>query len=130
MACEFDFFLGGFIASPAFDTELGSNNWWVDRAHVDQLAGFHCRLAFRLVGFSFDQKVAMLVSVKVFPDASCDEVIERSRARFEIFVRAAPRDGAATQATIRLLAEHLGVPQGQVRLVRGARTRQKLFEIP
>lgn len=71
----------------------------------------------------------MLVSVKVYSDASRDEVIERSRARFEIFVRAAPRAGAATRAVTVLLAEHLGVPVNVVRLVRGARERNKIFEI-
>lgn len=71
----------------------------------------------------------MLVSVKAFPDASCDEVIERSRARFEIFVRATPRAGAATRAVAALLAEHFGVPLQAVRLVRGARERNKIFEI-
>lgn len=71
----------------------------------------------------------MLISVKTFPDASRDEVIERGRARFEIFVRAAPRAGAATRAVTVLLAEHLGVSVQAVRLVRGARERNKIFEI-
>lgn len=84
----------------------------------------------RWLGIAVGKEVAMLVTVKVYPGASQDEVIERGRARFEIFVRAAPKEGAATRATARLLAAHLGMPVAALRLVRGARERNKIFEIP
>jgi uncharacterized protein YggU (UPF0235/DUF167 family) len=71
----------------------------------------------------------MLVHVKVFPSASKDKVIVRGANQFEIFVRAEPRLGAATHAVARLLAEHLRIPVSQVWLKKGARERNKIFEI-
>jgi uncharacterized protein YggU (UPF0235/DUF167 family) len=44
-------------------------------------------------------------------------------------VRAAPAEGAANEALLRLLADVLGVPKDSVRLVAGARARQKVVEV-
>ncbi len=47
----------------------------------------------------------------------------------EIRVRARPIDGAATAAAERVLAEALGLRPRQVRVVRGATSRDKLVEV-
>jgi uncharacterized protein YggU (UPF0235/DUF167 family) len=39
-------------------------------------------------------------------------------------------EGQANQAVVALLAEWLGVPRSSVRLVRGARARLKVVEVP
>jgi uncharacterized protein len=44
-------------------------------------------------------------------------------------VRERAVDGKATEAALRALAEALGVRPGDVRLVRGARSRTKIVEI-
>ena len=44
-------------------------------------------------------------------------------------VRAAPEHGNANTEAGELLAEALGVPKGAVRVVRGARSRTKIFSI-
>jgi uncharacterized protein len=45
-------------------------------------------------------------------------------------VRAAPVDGAANEAVIRLLAKAAGIPQSAVTLHSGASSRTKAFELP
>ena len=44
-------------------------------------------------------------------------------------VRAAPEDGAANAALIRLLAEELGMPRSGLRLVGGTKQRQKRIRV-
>ena len=44
-------------------------------------------------------------------------------------VRAAPVDGAANEALLRLLADSLGLPRSALRLVAGAQSRRKLVEV-
>ncbi|WP_216898614.1 DUF167 domain-containing protein [Nocardia alni] len=46
-----------------------------------------------------------------------------------LYVRAPAVEGKANRAAIELLARHLGVPKGAVRLTAGATSRFKRFEI-
>ena len=52
------------------------------------------------------------------------------REELEVRVAAAPADGAANEAVIRLLAERLGVPRSQLRIVSGHASRHKRVEVP
>ena len=47
----------------------------------------------------------------------------------KVRVTAAPVDGAANDALVRLIADTLRVPRGRVHLVTGAANRRKLIEI-
>lgn len=46
-----------------------------------------------------------------------------------VYVREPAVDGKANQAVIRLLAQHFGVPRGNVELASGATARRKRFRI-
>ena len=46
-----------------------------------------------------------------------------------IRVTAAPADGSANEAVVRLLAKALNVPARDVTLLRGSRSRHKIFDI-
>ena len=46
-----------------------------------------------------------------------------------VYVRERAIEGRATEAVIRVLAEHLGVPKSQVELISGATSRVKRFRI-
>lgn len=48
---------------------------------------------------------------------------------YKVRVHAAPADGEANDAVIRLLADHFGVPKTRITIIRGHRSRQKLIEI-
>jgi uncharacterized protein (TIGR00251 family) len=69
------------------------------------------------------------VHVHVQPRASRSEVVGTHGAALKVRLLAPPVDGAANDALVALLAEKLGVPRRDVRIVQGATSRTKLVEI-
>ena len=69
------------------------------------------------------------LQVHLQPRAAHDRVVGRHGGAVKIQVRAAPVDGAANAALIKLLAGELRVPRSAVRIVRGTTGRNKLVEI-
>ena len=70
----------------------------------------------------------MKIQVKVKPNSRTEE-ISREGDSFVIKVKEPPQEGKANQALIKLLAEHFGVPQNQVRILSGFRSRNKVIEV-
>ena len=70
----------------------------------------------------------MKIQVKVKPNSRTEEV-SREGDDFVVKVREPPREGKANQAVITLLAEHLGVPRSQVRILSGFRSKNKVIEV-
>jgi uncharacterized protein (TIGR00251 family) len=66
-----------------------------------------------------------LLSVKLQPRASKNEIGEPLGDELKIKVTAPPVDAAANQALIELLADKLGCPRGKVELIRGQTSRHK-----
>lgn len=71
----------------------------------------------------------MLIKVKVFPAAGKAAIIKKSEDSFEIWVKEKPIQGQASKAVAKALADFFKIPCGQVKLIRGARERNKIFEI-
>jgi len=71
----------------------------------------------------------VLLSVKVQPRASRNEIGEPLGDELRIKVTAPPVDSAANEAVVRLLAKTLAIGPGKVELVRGQTSRHKLFKI-
>jgi hypothetical protein len=71
----------------------------------------------------------MLIKVKVFPQAGKEEIIKKEEDSFEIWVKEKPIQGQANQAVISLLAEYFQIPRDKIRLIKGFRQRNKIFEI-
>ena len=67
--------------------------------------------------------------VTVHTNAGKDVLVAIGPGRLEAWVKAKPVDGRANHALIALLARSLDLPAGAIHLVRGARTRQKLFKV-
>jgi uncharacterized protein YggU (UPF0235/DUF167 family) len=80
---------------------------------------------------SCDRSVRILV--RVYPGAPADKVGGRygDSEPPVLIVRVAARavDGKANAATVRALADALGVPRGLVRIVTGQRARTKVVEV-
>ena len=71
----------------------------------------------------------MLIKVKVFPGSKKEEIIKRSEDSFEIKVKAKPVKGLANRAVINTLSLYFKTPISKIRLVKGFKERNKLFEI-
>jgi len=69
------------------------------------------------------------LAVRVTPGAKV-ESLEVVDCKLLAKVRAKPEDGKATAAVVDLLAAALGVAPTRVRLLRGATSREKLFQLP
>jgi uncharacterized protein len=69
--------------------------------------------------------------VRVTPRASRDTVEGLdAEGRVRVRVTAPPADGAANKAVSKVLAKALALPQRDIVLTRGARSREKIFEVP
>jgi hypothetical protein len=68
------------------------------------------------------------LAVRVTPGAR-SEALEISEGRLLAKVRVKPEDGKATAAVQAMLADALGVATSRLRLLRGATSREKLFQI-
>ena len=69
----------------------------------------------------------MEIRVKIKPNSRTEELSQEGDS-FIVKVKEPPREGKATQAVIKLLAQHFGVPQSQVRILSGFRSRNKVIE--
>ncbi len=58
-----------------------------------------------------------------------EEVVVGSDGTYIIYTKAPAIEGRANAAAIKLLAQHFGVSKSQVRLLRGATSKHKVFDI-
>lgn len=70
----------------------------------------------------------MFIAVRVQPRSSRNE-IAWTQDGLKVCLTAAPVDGAANEALIRLLADRLALPRRAIHVARGVTSRQKLVEI-
>jgi uncharacterized protein (TIGR00251 family) len=70
----------------------------------------------------------MKIQVKVKPNSKT-EGLSQEGDNFIVKVKEPPREGKANQSVIKLLAEHFGVPQSQVRILSGLKSRNKVVEV-
>jgi uncharacterized protein len=70
----------------------------------------------------------MKIQVKVKPNSRTEE-ISREGNNFIVKVKEPPKEGKANQAVIKLLAEHFGIPQSQVRILSGFKSRNKVVDV-
>src|SRR5271163_4283419 len=75
-----------------------------------------------------DQPGGALLSVKLQPRASTNEIAGALGNELRIKVTSPPVDAAANEALVRLLAEKLGCPRHKVELTRGHTSRHKLVK--
>lgn len=70
----------------------------------------------------------MLVQVKVRPNSRIQGVWTDGET-YTVHVKDPPSEGKANRTMIRLLAGHLNVPESNLRIVRGFRSRTKTIEV-
>jgi uncharacterized protein (TIGR00251 family) len=74
-------------------------------------------------------KTGLRFEVKVKVRASRSAVLGLDGERLSVALAAPPVDGAANTALRRLLADHFDLPQRDVEIVGGEKSRQKLLEL-
>jgi uncharacterized protein (TIGR00251 family) len=71
----------------------------------------------------------LLIQVRVQPRASRNEILSARDGRLRLRTTAAPADGKANKAVIKLLADFLGVAPSRISLVRGMAQRDKQLRV-
>ena len=82
-----------------------------------------------LPNFLREHPDGVLLSVKLQPRASKNEIGEPLGNELKIKVTAPPVDAAANHALIELLVEKLDCPRGRVELIRGQTSRHKIIKL-
>lgn len=72
---------------------------------------------------------SILISVKVQPNASRNEVTGFSGDQLTVRVTAPPVEGKANRALVELLSDVLGVSRGRIEVVRGHTSRKKVVAV-
>jgi uncharacterized protein (TIGR00251 family) len=75
------------------------------------------------------QADGVLLSVKLQPRASANEIGDALGSELRIKVTAPPVDAAANDALVKLLAKQLDCPRNRVELVRGHTSRHKTVKL-
>jgi len=75
------------------------------------------------------QADGVLLSVKLQPRASANEIGEALGSELRIKVTAPPVEAAANEALVKLLAQELDCPRNRIELVRGHTSRHKTIKL-
>ena len=75
------------------------------------------------------QADGVLLSVKLQPRASANEIGEALGSELRIKVTAPPVDAAANEALVKLLSKQLDCPRNCVELIRGHTSRHKTIKL-
>lgn len=70
-----------------------------------------------------------MIAVHVQPKAHQNRIMGFVDGVLRVRLSAAPVDGKANEALVRLLAEQLGVPRSHVRIRRGLTSRHKVVDV-
>ena len=60
-------------------------------------------------------------------DEKKNKIVQKSADSFEIWVKAPAEQGRANEAVRTILAEHIGVPENKLSLIKGATSPAKIF---
>ena len=67
------------------------------------------------------------LKVKVHADEKKNKIVQKAEDSFEIWVKAPAEQGRANEAVRTILAEHIGVPENKLSLIKGATSPAKIF---
>lgn len=71
----------------------------------------------------------MIISVKVIPRSSKNEVTQMADGGLKIKMTAPPVDGEANDALIKILSNHFNVTKKQIKIKSGLTSRNKIVQI-
>lgn len=68
------------------------------------------------------------INIRVIPRARRNAVESATDGTLRVYTTAAPADGDANAAVIKMLARHLDVPKTSIKIIRGLTSRDKVVE--
>lgn len=72
----------------------------------------------------------MKFSILLKPNSRhCEEVVPNDDGSLTVYTKAPAIEGRANMAAAKLLAKHFGVASSKVKLLRGATSKYKVFEV-
>lgn len=71
----------------------------------------------------------MLIKVKVFPQSNEDSIIKKSEDSYVVKVKEKAERGEANQRVNQILARYFNLSPGKIRLLKGGKKPNKIFEI-
>jgi uncharacterized protein (TIGR00251 family) len=71
----------------------------------------------------------MLIKVKVFPNSKKDEIVKKKDDEFEVRAKEKAEEGRANREVIKVLADYFKIDELKIRLIKGSKERNKIFEI-
>ena len=71
----------------------------------------------------------MILKINVLPRSSKNEIVEMPDKSLRIKLTAAPVEGEANEALIKLLSKHLDVAKSRIRIKNGQKGRNKIVEV-
>jgi hypothetical protein len=71
----------------------------------------------------------VLVRIKTHPGAKKEKIIQKTEDSLEIWLKEKPIMNQANEALIYILSDFFKISKSKIRLVRGAKTRNKICEI-
>ena len=77
----------------------------------------------------YEVYVMQKVKLRVIPRARQNKITTDADGTLRVHITAAPVDGAANDAVIRVLADYFDVPKSQIKIIRGATSRDKVVEL-
>jgi len=70
----------------------------------------------------------MILKVKAYTKSSFNKIIEKNGI-FNVYVSKSPVDNKANKAIIELLSDELDISKSRFRVIKGAKSRDKVIEI-
>ncbi len=74
--------------------------------------------------------VMQKVKLRVIPRARQNKIDVDESGTYRVHITAAPVDGAANAAVIKMVADYFDVPKSHIKIIRGETSRDKVIEIP
>ncbi len=70
----------------------------------------------------------MIINVRVIPRARVQKIVADGDV-YRVYTNAAPADGAANAAVIKMLSQYFDVPKSRISIVRGATSHDKVVSV-
>ncbi len=71
----------------------------------------------------------MLIKVKAFPASKKNQILAKEENTFQVYTKSKAEQGKANLAIKKMLADYFGVSLSQIKLVRGFKQKNKIFNI-